>query len=143
MNANSHQFSPSPLFAPAHARQVRSTLDGILSDRRIFAGRVRTLVHHLNKSKMATASHMIHNSNAACCSIPPVESEYTPQGRFSRRVQGHLFTSLRQRYFQIGRRLQEGLCHWWAQRERNRLRLRHLWVLPANPARRRYHCVHS
>ncbi|KAJ7814150.1 hypothetical protein B0H14DRAFT_2851026 [Mycena olivaceomarginata] len=45
-------------------------------------GRVRTLVHHLNKSKMATASHMIHNSNAACCSIPPVQSEYTPQGTF-------------------------------------------------------------
>ncbi|KAJ6519444.1 Alpha/Beta hydrolase protein [Mycena sanguinolenta] len=44
-------------------------------------GRVRTLVHHLNKSKMAT-SHMIHNTNAACCSIPPVQSEYTPKGTF-------------------------------------------------------------
>ncbi|KAF8213481.1 Alpha/Beta hydrolase protein [Mycena galopus ATCC 62051] len=31
---------------------------------------------------MATASHTIHNSNAACCSIPPVESEYTPKGTF-------------------------------------------------------------
>jgi len=36
----------------------------------------------LNKSKMSTASHMIHNTNAACCSIPPVQSEYTPKGTF-------------------------------------------------------------
>ncbi|KAJ7655183.1 hypothetical protein DFH06DRAFT_1201840, partial [Mycena polygramma] len=42
--------------------------------------RLRTLTHHLNKSKMSTASHVIHNTNKACCSIPPVESQYTPKG---------------------------------------------------------------
>ncbi|KAJ7462766.1 hypothetical protein B0H11DRAFT_95314 [Mycena galericulata] len=31
---------------------------------------------------MSTTSHMIHNTNAACCSIPPVQSQYTPKGTF-------------------------------------------------------------
>ncbi|KAJ6574733.1 hypothetical protein B0H19DRAFT_1125512 [Mycena capillaripes] len=31
---------------------------------------------------MSTASHIIHNKNQACCSIPPVESDYTPKGTF-------------------------------------------------------------
>jgi dienelactone hydrolase len=31
---------------------------------------------------MSTASHIIHNTNSACCTIPPVQSEYTPKGTF-------------------------------------------------------------
>jgi len=44
--------------------------------------RLRALVHHLNHSKMSTASGGTHvvNSNPACCSIPPVKSNYTPKG---------------------------------------------------------------
>ncbi|KAJ7042616.1 hypothetical protein C8F04DRAFT_1076534 [Mycena alexandri] len=45
-------------------------------------GRLRVLAHHLNKAKMSTASSHIHNTNAACCSIPPVQSDYTPKGTF-------------------------------------------------------------
>ncbi|KAK7064555.1 dienelactone hydrolase family protein [Favolaschia claudopus] len=45
-------------------------------------GRVRSLVPHLSKSKMSTSSHVVHNTNAACCSIPPVQSEYTPKGSY-------------------------------------------------------------
>jgi len=42
--------------------------------------RLHSLVHHLNKAKMSTA---IHNTNEACCNIPPVYSdEYTPKGAF-------------------------------------------------------------
>ncbi|KAJ7169507.1 hypothetical protein C8R46DRAFT_1175770 [Mycena filopes] len=32
---------------------------------------------------MSTAgSHVVHNTNAACCAIPPVQSDYTPQGSY-------------------------------------------------------------
>ncbi|KAJ7293185.1 hypothetical protein C8J57DRAFT_1429069 [Mycena rebaudengoi] len=31
---------------------------------------------------MSTASGHIHNTNAACCTIPPVHSSYTPKGTF-------------------------------------------------------------
>lgn len=39
--------------------------------------RLRALVHHFRRN-MAT----IHNSNTACCSIPPVQSSYQPKGTF-------------------------------------------------------------
>lgn len=41
--------------------------------------RLRTLVHHLNHAKMSTATG-IHNTNVACCTIPPVRSDYKPKG---------------------------------------------------------------
>jgi len=31
---------------------------------------------------MSSTAHVIHNTNKACCSIPPVSSEYTPKGTF-------------------------------------------------------------
>ncbi|KAI0076229.1 hypothetical protein K474DRAFT_1691426 [Panus rudis PR-1116 ss-1] len=31
---------------------------------------------------MSTASGTVHNTNAACCSIPPVKSDYVPKGTF-------------------------------------------------------------
>jgi len=43
--------------------------------------RLRILSHHLNKAKMSTTT--VHNTNKACCSIPPVQSDYTPKGTFS------------------------------------------------------------
>ncbi|KAJ7225897.1 Alpha/Beta hydrolase protein [Mycena pura] len=30
----------------------------------------------------ATGSHTVHNTNTACCTVPPVQSEYTPKGSF-------------------------------------------------------------
>jgi len=41
--------------------------------------RLRALAHHLNHAKMSTATH---NTNVACCSIPAVQSNYTPKGSF-------------------------------------------------------------
>lgn len=40
--------------------------------------RLRALFHHLSRN-MATT---IHNSNTACCSIPPVQSSYQSKGTF-------------------------------------------------------------
>lgn len=41
--------------------------------------RLRLLAHQLNKAKMTT----VHNTNKACCSIPPViDHDYTPKGTF-------------------------------------------------------------
>lgn len=31
---------------------------------------------------MSTVSGTIHNTNTACCTIPPVQSDYTPKGSF-------------------------------------------------------------
>jgi hypothetical protein len=46
----------------------------------IMIARLRALAHHLNKANMSTT---IHNTNTACCSIPPVHSgDYTPKGAF-------------------------------------------------------------
>ncbi|CAL1696172.1 unnamed protein product [Somion occarium] len=45
--------------------------------------RLRALVHHLNHAKMSTASYTVHNPNVACCTIPPVKSDYTPKGSFT------------------------------------------------------------
>ena len=44
--------------------------------------RLRALIHRLNISKMSTASKPVHNTNAACCTIPPVKSDYTPKGTY-------------------------------------------------------------
>jgi len=44
--------------------------------------RLRTLLHHLNHAKMSTASTTVHNTNVACCTIPPVRSDYTPKGTY-------------------------------------------------------------
>ncbi|KAF7437194.1 hypothetical protein PC9H_004030 [Pleurotus ostreatus] len=46
--------------------------------------RLRLLAHQLNKAKMTTASTTVHNTNKACCSIPPViDHDYTPKGKFT------------------------------------------------------------
>lgn len=51
--------------------------------------RLRALVHHLNRNRtMASTTtsqgtQRVVNSNAACCSIPPVSSSYTPKGSFA------------------------------------------------------------
>ncbi|KAL0950700.1 hypothetical protein HGRIS_007477 [Hohenbuehelia grisea] len=42
--------------------------------------RLRLFAHQLNKAKMSTATH---NTNKACCTIPPVQSNYTPKGSFA------------------------------------------------------------
>jgi len=39
--------------------------------------RLRVVLNHLNRAKMST-----HNTNTACCTIPPVHSEYSPKGSF-------------------------------------------------------------
>lgn len=44
--------------------------------------RLRTIAHHLNGPRMSTVSGIIHNTNTACCTIPPVQSDYTPKGLF-------------------------------------------------------------
>jgi len=47
--------------------------------------RLRALAHHLNHAKASTATRTmttVHNSNSACCSIPPVKSDYTPKGTY-------------------------------------------------------------
>lgn len=47
--------------------------------------RLRAITHHLAPSSSlarAGMSTVIHNDNAACCSIPPVKSDYTPKGSY-------------------------------------------------------------
>lgn len=41
--------------------------------------RLRSIVSHLGVVRMSTT---IHNTNKACCSIPPVQSDYVPKGSF-------------------------------------------------------------
>lgn len=47
--------------------------------------RLRAVAHHLypklRAAKMSTQS-AVHNTNIACCSIPPVTSHYTPKGKY-------------------------------------------------------------
>lgn len=42
--------------------------------------RLRALLHHINHAKMSTAT--VNNPSVACCTVPPVESDYTPKGSF-------------------------------------------------------------
>ncbi|TRM60163.1 hypothetical protein BD626DRAFT_505685 [Schizophyllum amplum] len=42
--------------------------------------RLRLIANHLIKSR--TMSTTVHNTNKACCSIPPVASDYQPKGSF-------------------------------------------------------------
>lgn len=54
--------------------------------------RLRQLLRHLNHSKTSTASIsqgvarpitvMSHDTNKACCTIPPVSSNYEPKGKY-------------------------------------------------------------
>ena len=46
--------------------------------------RLRALVHHLNRAKTSTSamSTTVHNTNVACCTIPPVKSDYEPKGSY-------------------------------------------------------------
>lgn len=51
--------------------------------------RLRQLIHHLNHSKALSTTTAtggsgvrVVNSNTACCSIPPVQSDYTPKGEY-------------------------------------------------------------
>ncbi|THH07137.1 hypothetical protein EW145_g3599 [Phellinidium pouzarii] len=46
--------------------------------------RLRALIHHANHRLMSSAptsgTQRVVNANPACCSIPPVQSDYTPKG---------------------------------------------------------------
>lgn len=42
--------------------------------------RLRSILNHLRYIPSATST--IHNTNTACCTIPPVQSDYKPQGSF-------------------------------------------------------------
>ena len=44
--------------------------------------RLRTLAHQLAPRIRTGKMSTVHNKNVACCSIPPVESDYTPKGTF-------------------------------------------------------------
>ena len=44
--------------------------------------RLRTLAHQLYPRIRSAKISTVHNNNAACCSIPPVQSNYTPKGSF-------------------------------------------------------------
>lgn len=41
--------------------------------------RLRAVLHHFNRATMSTATH---NTNKACCTIPPVKSDYKPKGTY-------------------------------------------------------------
>lgn len=41
--------------------------------------RLRSIVHHINTAKMSTT---VYNTSKACCSIPPVLSDYEPKGSY-------------------------------------------------------------
>lgn len=41
--------------------------------------RLRAILRHFNRAAMSTATH---NTNKACCTIPPVKSDYQPKGTF-------------------------------------------------------------
>ncbi|TCD68823.1 hypothetical protein EIP91_009690 [Steccherinum ochraceum] len=48
--------------------------------------RLRALFNHLNAGKTSTVSTMsttVHNTNEACCTRPPVVSNYTPKGTYT------------------------------------------------------------
>ena len=44
--------------------------------------RLRSLAHHLYPRIRIGKMSTVHNKNVACCSIPPVQSNYTPKGSF-------------------------------------------------------------
>lgn len=39
--------------------------------------RLRVVLRHFTRATMSTE---IHNTNTACCTIPPVKSDYEPKG---------------------------------------------------------------
>ncbi|TFK76734.1 hypothetical protein BDN72DRAFT_829888 [Pluteus cervinus] len=42
--------------------------------------RLRSVLHHVSPYRASMST--IHNTNAACCSIPPVKHDYTPHGAY-------------------------------------------------------------
>ena len=44
--------------------------------------RLRALAHHLYPTLRTAKMSTVHNTNAACCTIPPVKSDYVPKGKF-------------------------------------------------------------
>ncbi|KAI1797533.1 hypothetical protein LXA43DRAFT_980911 [Ganoderma leucocontextum] len=44
--------------------------------------RLRALAHHLYPTLRAANMSTVHNTNVACCTIPPVHSDYTPKGTY-------------------------------------------------------------
>ena len=44
--------------------------------------RLRQLAHHLYPTLRAARMSTVHNTNVACCSIPPVKSDYVPKGKY-------------------------------------------------------------
>lgn len=44
--------------------------------------RIRALTSHFKPKTPKRAMATVHNSNSACCSIPPVQSSYTPLGSY-------------------------------------------------------------
>lgn len=45
---------------------------------------LRTFPQPIAQTRRTMSSGHIHNSNAACCSIPPVESDYKPKGSYQK-----------------------------------------------------------
>lgn len=44
--------------------------------------RLRALAHHFYPTLRAADMSTVHNTNVACCTIPPVHSDYTPKGKY-------------------------------------------------------------
>jgi hypothetical protein len=44
--------------------------------------RIRSLAQRINPSKASRRMSTAHNTNKACCTIPPVKSDYTPKGTY-------------------------------------------------------------
>lgn len=46
--------------------------------------RLRSVLGHLTRTSVLQRAVMstVHNTNQACCSIPPVQSDYQPKGTF-------------------------------------------------------------
>ena len=44
--------------------------------------RLRALAHHLYPTLRSAKMSTVHNTNTACCTIPPIESDYTPKGSY-------------------------------------------------------------
>lgn len=73
--------------------------------------RLRTILQHLNFAR-ADMSTTVHNTNEACCSIPPVQSDYEPKGTYKayggfKRVRSHL--AVRGIYAEV---VIAGVRHW-------------------------------
>ena len=58
----------------------RAPVDGTPDEISTMLSRLRSVLSHLPRP--ATMSTAINNTNKACCTIPPVQSNYQPKGIF-------------------------------------------------------------